>query len=100
MRELIPQELQQTIPKLYEAEEQTDPIAYIKLFVGGWSWYITEISIDTDICFGYVISPFGSELGYFSLNELATIKDSLGVGVERDLSFMPIPLSGIKKAQR
>ena len=31
--ELIPQELQQTIPKLYETEEQTDPIAHIKLFI-------------------------------------------------------------------
>ncbi len=30
--ELIPKELINTIPKLYETEEQTDPIAHIKLF--------------------------------------------------------------------
>ncbi len=94
--ELIPQELQQTIPKLYETEEQTDPIAHIKLFLDGWSWFITEISMDKDICFGYVISPFGSELGYISLEELASLIGSLGIGVERDVSFQPTPLSVIK----
>lgn len=98
MDKLIPQELQQTIPKLYETEEQTDPIAHIKLFLDGWSWFITEISIDKDICFGYVISPFGNELGYISLEELKGIKSSLGIGVERDKTFKPTPLSLIKKA--
>ena len=95
--ELIPQELQKTIPKLYETEDKTDPIAHIKLFLDGWSWFITEISIDKDICFGYVVSPFGSELGYISLEELKGIKGSLGIGVERDSSFKPTPLSIIKK---
>ena len=97
--ELIPKELINTIPKLYETEEQTDPIAHIKLFLDGWTWYITEISIDADIAFGYVVSPFCSgELGYFSINEIQTIKNSLGIGVERDLYFKPCKLSTIKKA--
>ena len=96
--ELIPKELINTIPKLYETEEQTDPIAYVKLFLDGWSWFITEISIDNNICFGYVISPFGAELGYFSLEEIKSIKGSLGIGVERDLEFKPTKLSIIKKA--
>jgi len=98
--ELIPQELQQTIPKLYETEEQRDPVAHIKLFLDGWSWFITEISMDKDICFGYVISPFGSELGYISLEELASLIGSLGIGVERDVTFKPTPLSVIKKNQQ
>ena len=96
--ELIPQEIKELIPKLYETEKQNDPIAYIKLFLDGWTWYITELSIDNNICFGYVISPFESELGYFSLNEIKSIKGSLGLSVERDLSFKPTKLSIIKKA--
>ena len=96
--ELIPQNLLKTIPKLYETEEQTNPVVYVKLFLDGWTWYITEISIDNDICFGYVISPFGAELGYFSLEEIKSIKGTLGIGVERDLSFKPTKLSIIKKA--
>ncbi len=50
---------------------------------------MTEMSRDDDICFGYVISPFGKELGYFSLNEISEVKGSLGIGVERDLYFNP-----------
>ena len=98
MNKLIPKKLLNRIPKLYETEEQTDPIAYVKLFIDGWTWFITEISIDNDICFGYVISPFGAELGYFSLEEIKSIKGSLGIGVEMDISFKPIKLSIIKKA--
>ena len=97
--ELIPKNLinKLNIPKLYETEEQTDPIAYVKLFLDGWTWFITEISIDKNICFGYVVSPFGAELGYFSLEEIKNIKGSLGIGVERDLEFKPTRLSIIKK---
>ena len=49
--ELIPKDLinKLNIPKLYETEELTDPIAYVKLFLDGWSWFITEISIDKNI---------------------------------------------------
>ena len=96
--ELIPQEAKQQIPKLYETEEQNNPIAYVKLFLDAWTWYITEMSIDNNICFGYVISPFGAELGYFSLEEIKSIKGSLGIGVELDLEFKPTKLSIIKKA--
>ena len=98
MNKLIPKNLLNRIPKLYETEEQNNPIAYVKLFLDGWTWFITEISIDNDICFGYVISPFGAELGYFSLEEIKSIKGTLGIGVERDLSFKPTKLSIIKKA--
>lgn len=96
--ELIPKELRDTIPKLYETEDKSDPVAYIKLFIDGWTWYITELSIDSDICFGYVVSPFGGELGYFSLQEIQEVKGSLGIGVERDLYFKPTKLSEFKRA--
>ena len=98
--ELIPQEIKELIPKLYETEEQNDPIAYVKLFLDGWTWYITELSIDNNICFGYVISPFESELGYFSLNEIKSIRGSLGLSVERDISFKPTALAIIRKAKK
>jgi len=96
--ELIPREIEDKIPHLYATEKQQDPIAYVKLFLDGWTWYITELSIDKDICFGYVVSPFGSELGYFSLHEIQEVIGSLGLGVERDLYFKPTQLSAIKKA--
>ena len=94
---LIPEQLK--IPPLYSTENHKDPIVYCKLFVDGWTWYITELSIDGDIAFGYVISPFcNGELGYFSLKEIESIRGSLGLPVERDLSFKPIPLEKVKNS--
>lgn len=95
--ELIPKELKTTIPKLYDTEEQENPIVYIKLFLDNWTWYITEVSIDEDICFGYIVSPYESELGYFSLNELKSLRGRLGTWVERDLYFRAVKLSQVKK---
>ena len=39
--------------------------------------------------FGYVISHFVVEVGYFSINELKSIRGSLCNNVERDLDFKP-----------
>ena len=94
--ELIPKEIKEQIPSLYATENQNNPTVFVKLFLDSWTWYITELSID--IAFGYVISPFGAELGYFSLEEIKSIKGSLGIGVERDLKFKPTKLSLIKRA--
>ena len=94
--ELIPKDIKHIIPPLYATEELNDPTVHLKLFIDGWTWYIIEFSIDNDICFGYVVSPFASELGYFSLLEIQEIKSSLGIGVERDLYFKPTKLSMIK----
>lgn len=101
MSELIPKDLinKLKIPKLYETENLSNPICKIKLFTPDsiWEWYIIEISIDLDTCYGYT-KGFEGELGYFSLNELNEIRGNLGLGVERDLSFKPTKLSVIKKA--
>ena len=95
--ELIPKSIQDKIPPLYATEDIKDPTVYVKLFVDGWTWYITELSVDKDICFGYVVSPFGKELGYFSLTEIQSLRSSLGLRVERDEQFTPTLLSKVKK---
>lgn len=97
--ELIPEELLNKIPDLYETERNINPICHIKIFTPDsiFTWYIIEISKeDKHTCYGYVIG-FESELGYFSLKELKTIKGSLGLRVERDISFSPTALGIIKK---
>jgi len=98
--ELIANEIKERIPKLYDTEDISDPIVYVKLFLDGWTWYITELSEDSDICFGYVVSPFGRELGYFSLEELKSLRGRLGTWVERDLFFRKIPLSVLKSSYK
>lgn len=99
--ELIPKSIQDSIPKLYETQDVENPLVYLKLFTpdANWSWFVTELSLDQDTCFGLVVSPFveSGEMGYFSLNELKTVRGKLGLPIERDLWFKPKKLADIKK---
>ena len=100
MSSLIPQSILENIPDLYDTERSINPTCHIKLFTPDsiFTWYIIEISKeDKYTCYGYVIG-FESELGYFSLKVLETIKGSLGLRVERDISFSPTALEIIRKS--
>lgn len=97
MSKLIPQTLLSDIPDLYETEGSLNPICQIKLFMpdANWTWYIIELSkSDTNTCYGYV-QGLESELGYFTLEELESVHGSLGLAIERDLSFKPTAFSKI-----
>lgn len=97
--ELIPNTLLCDIPDLYETEGMRDPICHVKLFTpdSNWTWYIIELSkADAVTCFGYV-QGLESELGYFSLEELESIRGPLGLAIERDMSFEPTLFSKIKQ---
>ena len=99
MSDLIPHDLLKIIPDLYEIEEIDDPLCYVKLFLPStaWSWYIIELSkTDHNLCFGYVVG-IESELGYFSLQELESLRGSMGLSVERDVGFVPTGLASIKQ---
>lgn len=91
---LIPEELAATLPSLYETQNESDPIAQIKLFTpdSSWSWFVLEYSPEEQLCFGLVIGH-EREMGYFSLNELQALRGPLGLKVERDLYFQPQPVS-------
>ena len=99
MGNLIPQNLLNQIPDLYETERTINPTCHIKIFTPDsiFTWYIIEVSKeDKHTCYG-LVKAFESELGYFSLKELETIKGSLGLRVERDISFSPTALEIIRK---
>jgi hypothetical protein len=101
MNTLIPDNLLETLPNLYETERSLNPICQIKLFTPDsiFTWYIIEISKeDKHTCYGYV-KGFESELGYFSLQELKSIKGALGLCVERDTLFTPTALAIIRKSE-
>ena len=89
----VPDELRQTIPRLYATEHDADPTVWVKLFTpdSNWTWYIVEWDGD-DLCFG-LVSGHEIELGYFSLADLASARGALGLPIERDLHFAPCPLS-------
>ena len=95
---LLTKELLGRIPKLYATEHDPDPMVWTKFFVpaSSWTWYVTEFDGE-DIFFGLVDGHY-VELGYFSLSELMSTRDSFGLGVERDLYFKPCRLSELKRS--
>ncbi len=99
MSSLLSKEQLEQLPDLYETESQENPIFQMKIFTpyANFTWFLIEISKqDFDTCFGYV-QGLESELGYFSLKELESIRGSLGLPVEVDNNFEATSLLTIKK---
>jgi len=94
---LLTKAIKNKLPKLNSQENIKDPKVQVKFFCpwNQWTWYGIEFDGE-DLFFGYVIG-FENELGYFSLNELKSIKGYMGLGIERDLYFKETSLSEIKE---
>ncbi|AOQ24551.1 hypothetical protein MTAT_18940 [Moorella thermoacetica] len=92
---LLTEELRKTIPPLYSTEHEDDPLVRVKFFTpdSNWTWYVLEFDGE-DTFFG-LVEGFETELGYFSLSELESTRGPLGLPIERDLYFNPVPLSKI-----
>ena len=82
-------------------EVRFDPVPVVRFFnpVGAATWLAAEMDED-GILFGLADLGFGCpELGSFSLHELQSIRLPLGLGIERDLSFVgQYPLSVYARA--
>ncbi|GEM_PF-2588569 len=63
----------------------------------GWTWYATEYVPADRVFFGYVCG-IEDEWGYFSLDEMESVRGPLGLGIERDLHFTEKPLRAALKA--
>lgn len=95
--ELLPGEVRAALPGLYSGEEQElNAIAPVKFFTpaGSWTWYASEYD-GKDTFFG-LVSGFEVELGYFQLTELESIRDPLGLPIERDLYYTPRTLGELQ----
>lgn len=86
------------LPPLYSTDNLGDQaIAQVKFFsiANNWRWFATEFDGE-DTFFG-LVQGFDTELGYFSLSELQSVK-WLGVpAIERDLGWEPKTIAEIKK---
>ncbi len=92
--ELLPEEIRQKLPKLYETEGQgVNAVVQVKFFTpySNWTWYATEFDGE-DLFFGLVIGH-EKEYGYFSLEELQSARSPMGMRIERDLYFEPTTLA-------
>lgn len=55
---------------------------------GAGTWYATEYDPQERMFFGYAKIQEG-ELGYFSLDELQSLRGRFGLGIERDIHWNP-----------
>ena len=97
---LLTKALAREIPPLYSQENVDDPIVRAHFFNPGGSgdWWVTEGSAEGDdfVMFGFAdigMGPGNSELGYVSLNELESVRNPMGLSIERDKYWTPVPLS-------
>jgi len=84
------------------AGDQIDPEPVVKLFMPGtgWTWLFTEVDPENpDIAFGLATDGIEDpEYGYTSISEITSVKNRMGLGVERDEWFTPKgPLSEYAK---
>lgn len=96
---LMTKEIEKKLPPLYSQDGKGDKaVAYEKYFTpdSSFTWYVTEYCPNDKLFFGLVVG-LETELGYFSLKELESVKGPLGLAIERDLHFVPSTLSEIKK---
>jgi hypothetical protein len=86
---LITKALEERFEKIGDQSQSIDPIFIAKFFnpAGRQTWYATEYDKENNICFGYVTGFDFIEWGYFSIDELETLKLPYGLKIERDLFF-------------
>jgi len=87
---LMTKELGKNFPAFCSTEEKEpkDILVIAKFFCpwSSWTWYATEFDPETGQFFGFVRGDF-DELGYFSLEELESLRGPFSLGIERDLFF-------------
>lgn len=85
---LLTKDIEKKLPALrsQDGKDPKDVRVIVKFFnpYGAGTWYATEFDPADRLFFGYAKITDG-ELGYFSLDELASVRGPFGLGIERDL---------------
>lgn len=106
---LLTKTIEKKLPALYSTENtpMEEKRVIVKFFdpTGSWTWYAVEASAvrasdeecvplaecvgdeRADVMFFGLVDGHEKEWGYFTLNQLASVKGRLGLGIERDLHF-------------
>lgn len=92
-------------PKLNSQDGVSDPMVFVHLHGLSGDWWLTELSDDGQLGFGYVrlsAMPDCAELGYISIDELQQVTDvyqqtgDLRYQITSDQKWQPTPLSEVK----
>lgn len=95
---LLTKEIEKKLPKLYSTEDIPceEKIGAVKFFnpCGAGTWIGIEYDPEDKLFFGFV-DLIDKEYGYFSLEELESIRLPFGLRIERDLHFTPKSMKDI-----
>lgn len=97
---LLTKELERKLPPLGSQDGQgTNAIAYVKFFTpdSNWTWWASEYD-PKERCFYGLVQGLEEELGYFSLDELESVRGPMRLKIERDLWFKPTPLKELYRS--
>jgi hypothetical protein len=91
---LLTKAIVRSLPPLGSTEGKA--VARVKFFTpwANWTWYGAEYDERTGMFFG-LIDGLEKEMGYFTLAELESVTGPVGLKVERDRHFKPVPLSDL-----
>lgn len=89
--QLLTSKLEERFAQLGEQADTKNPIVVAKFFnpSGAGTWFACHYVPEQRLFYGYV-SIFGDhcdEWGYFSLDELESVRGPFGLGIERDVHF-------------
>ena len=96
---LLTKEITKKATEQYDKGSDMDEQMIVAKFfnpVGSWTWYLMNLHEDKDYAWG-IVDGFAVEMGSFSMKELQDTKLPLGLGIERDTSFKPVPASELWK---
>ena len=91
--QLLTKDLRKTLPRIGESDADGEAIARVKFFTpdSSWTWYASEF--DGEDTFYGLVDGIALEFGYFSLQELESVRGHLGLPIERDRFFTPRSLN-------
>ena len=95
---LLTKAIESKLEPLYGTEKDGyEAIVQVKFFAinSNWRWFATEFDGE-DTFFG-LVQGFDTELGYFSLKELQSVKWMGVPAIERDLHWTPKTIGEIKE---
>jgi hypothetical protein len=88
---LITKEIEKKIPALYATDGTKEKDVAVKFFTpwSNWTWYVVEGEKmeNGDWEFFGLVEGHHSELGYFRLSDLTSVKGPFGLTIERDRNY-------------
>jgi len=90
---LLTKEIAEELQKQYPMGSDMEQIVFAKLFdpSSSWSWYLINQDPDDFYYLWGIVKGVEIEMGSINLAALEEYRGRLGIGIERDIYFTPLP---------